>query len=483
MPHHDTRTAARPGLRAWASRETTGGALLIAAAAVALIWANSPWRDAYHDLSGWTVGPEALHLDLDLAHWAADGLLAIFFFTVGLELKHEIVAGSLRDPRRAAVPVIAAVGGMLVPAAIYLAVVTAAGDGAAAQGWAVPTATDIAFALAVLAIFGRGLPVAIRTFLLTLAVVDDLLAIVVIAVSYSDGVAIGALAAAFGAVVLFAVLVRSPYVHPWLLWPLGLVAWGFMHASGVHATIAGVLLGLSVPARALHGDPGSRVHRYEHAVRPWSAAVALPLFAFFAAGVTLVDGDGVAGVLGEPVVAAVVLGLVLGKVLGILGAVALVTRGSGLHLPESVGIRDLAPVGLLAGIGFTVSLLIAELAFEGDDGLVGAAKIAVLAGTVLSATAAAVLLRLDARRARSADENEDGVVDAPQPAIEDAPRCSLVRSARSRCSDRIDGATHPGTADHREGASWPCEQDRGETTARTANLTRASGVAAAAGIP
>ncbi|MET0434806.1 MAG: Na+/H+ antiporter NhaA [Cellulomonas sp.] len=416
MPHHDTRTSARP-LRAWASSETTGGALLIAAAALALVWANSPWREAYHDLSAWTVGVEAWHLDLDLAHWAADGLLAIFFFTVGLELKHEIVAGSLRDPRRAAVPVIAAVGGMLVPAGIYLAVVTAAGDTGAARGWAVPTATDIAFALAVLAIFGRGLPVAIRTFLLTLAVVDDLLAIVVIAVFYSDGVAPAPLAAAVGAVVLFALLARSAYVHPWLLWPLGLVAWGFMHASGVHATIAGVLLGLTVPARPVNGEQGSRVQRYEHAARPWSSVVALPLFAFFAAGVTLVDGDGIGGVVGEPVVLAVVLGLVAGKVLGILGAVALVTRGPGLRLPEGVGIRDLAPVGLLAGIGFTVSLLIAELAFEGDDGLVGAAKIAVLAGTVLSATVAAVLLRVDARRARSADENRDGVVDRPQPAI------------------------------------------------------------------
>lgn len=420
MPHHDTRTTARPGLRTWASRETTGGALLIAAAVVALIWANSPWRDAYHDLSAWTVGPEALHLDLDLAHWAADGLLAIFFFTVGLELKHEIVAGSLRDPRRAAVPVIAAVGGMLVPAAVYLAVVTAAGAGDAARGWAVPTATDIAFALAVLAVFGRGLPVAIRTFLLTLAVVDDLLAIIVIAVFYSDGLAVGALGAALVAVALFALLARSPYVHPWLLWPLGVVAWAFMHASGVHATIAGVLLGLTVPARALNGEHGSRVHRYERAIRPWSAVVALPVFAFFAAGVTLVDGD-TAGVLGEPVLLAVVLGLVLGKVVGILGAVALTTRRSGLRLPDGVGIRDLAPVGLLAGIGFTVSLLIAELAFEGDDGLVGTAKIAVLAGTALSATAAAVLLRLDARRVRSADENADGLVDRPQPAIEDAP--------------------------------------------------------------
>ena len=309
---------------------------------------------------------------------------------------------------------------MVAPAAIFVAV--NAGHRENLGGWAVPIATDIAFALAVLAVVGRGLPVAIRTFLLTLAVVDDLLAIIVIAVVYSDGVDLAALTAAAGAVALFALLVRSPYVHPWLLWPLGLVAWGFMHASGVHATIAGVLLGLTVPARAVNGEAGSRAHRYERAVRPWSAAVALPLFAFFAAGVTVVDGDGVGGLLGEPVVPAVVLGLVLGKVLGILGGVALVTRGSRLHLPEGVGIRDLVPVGLLAGIGFTVSLLIAELAFEGDAALAGAAKIAVLTGTLLSATAAAVLLRVDARRARSADENADGLPDSPQPAIEDAPR-------------------------------------------------------------
>ncbi len=201
MPHPDTHpSTTRPGLRAWAARETTGGALLIAAAAIALLWANSPWRESYHLLSALTVGPAAWHLDLDLAHWAADGLLAIFFFAVGLELKHEIVAGSLRNPRGAAVPVIAAIGGMVVPAVIYLVVVNVAGDSAAAQGWAVPTATDIAFALAVLAIFGRGLPVAIRTFLLSLAVVDDLLAIIVIAVFYSDGVALGALAGSLGAV-------------------------------------------------------------------------------------------------------------------------------------------------------------------------------------------------------------------------------------------------------------------------------------------
>ncbi|WHP18044.1 Na+/H+ antiporter NhaA [Cellulomonas sp. ES6] len=430
MPH-PTHLPAPTGLRRWASAETTGGALLIAAAVLALVWANSPWRDAYHEVSSLVVGIEAWHLDLDLAHWASDGLLAVFFFVVGLELKHEIVAGSLRDPRRAAVPVVAAVGGMLVPAAVYLAVVGVAGDAPSRAGWAVPTATDIAFALAVLAIFGRGLPVAIRTFLLTLAVVDDLLAIVVIAVSYSDGVAAGPLAGSVGAVVLFALVARSPYVHPWLLWALGLVAWACMHASGVHATIAGVLLGLTVPARPVNAEHVTRVQRYEHAMRPWSAVVALPLFAFFAAGVTLVGGAGLAGVLGDPVVPGVVLGLVLGKVVGIVGAVAVVTRVSPLRLPDGVGLRDLLPVGLLAGIGFTVSLLIAELAFAGDDGRAGAAKIAVLAGTALSATAAAVLLRRDARRARARDENADGVVDAVQPAVGGGTTGPGVRPAES----------------------------------------------------
>ncbi len=197
----------------------------MAAAAVALVWANSAWRDSYATLSSTVVGPAAWHLDLSLAGWAADGLLAVFFLTVGLELKREIVVGSLRDPRRAAVPVIAAVGGMAVPALVYLAVVVSSGNDAATGGWAIPTATDIAFALAVLAVFGRGLPVAIRTFLLTLAVVDDLLAIIVIAVFYTDSVSVAALGLALLCVVAFGALARSPYVHPWLLAPLGVAAW------------------------------------------------------------------------------------------------------------------------------------------------------------------------------------------------------------------------------------------------------------------
>jgi len=409
---------ARSRFRSWVSRETTGGALLMAAAAIALVWANSAWRDSYAALSSTVVGPAAWHLDLSLAGWAADGLLAVFFLTVGLELKREIVVGSLRDPRRAAVPVIAAVGGMAVPALVYLAVVVSSGNDAATGGWAIPTATDIAFALAVLAVFGRGLPVAIRTFLLTLAVVDDLLAIIVIAVFYTDSVSVAALGLALLCVAAFGALARSPYVHPWLLAPLGVAAWALMHASGVHATIAGVLLGLTVPARPVHGEPDDRAHRYEHAVRPWSTALALPIFAFFSAGVTLGGGSGT-GAGASAVFLAVTLGLVLGKVTGVLGSVALVTRVTRLRLPDGIGLRDLLPVGLLAGIGFTVSLLITELSFD-DDATTTAAKAAVMAGTAISAVAAALLLGWDARRARGTDMNDDGIPDTAQPTIAEA---------------------------------------------------------------
>jgi NhaA family Na+:H+ antiporter len=390
--------------------ETTSGVLLLLAAALALVWANSPWRSGYAVLSELTIGPAVLHLDLSLSAWAADGLLAVFFFVVGVELKHELVAGSLRQPREAAVPVLAAVGGMILPALLFTVVVVGFGDREALHGWAIPTATDIAFALAVLAIFGRGLPRALRTFLLTLAVVDDLLAIVVIAVFYTAGIDVLALAGAVALVVLFGVVVRSRRPYWWLLVPLALGAWGFMHASGVHATIAGVLLGFTVPARAVHGEGEPRTHRLDEAVRPFSSGVALPVFAFFSAGVSLLDEDGPAAILGQPVVLAIVVGLVLGKLLGVLGMTALVTRITPLRLPDAIGIRDLLPVGLLTGIGFTVSLLIAELSFPDTEHTDGA-KIAILAGTLIAAFSAAILLRWDARRARAADMNDDGVAD------------------------------------------------------------------------
>lgn len=410
MPPIEAHATMPQRARRWLIAETTGGALLLVAAVIALGWANSPWRELYAALSGWVIGPEVLHLDLSLSKWAADGLLAVFFFVVGVELKHELVAGSLRNPRESAVPVLAAVGGMVMPAVVFVAVALWLGNTSALHGWAIPTATDIAFALAVLAIFGRGLPRALRTFLLTLAVVDDLLAIFVIAVFYSANIDLLALAAALAAVAVFAILAWARRARWWLLLPIALTAWGFMHASGVHATIAGVLLGFCIPGQPIHGESEPRTHRFEEALRPVSAAVTLPVFAFFAAGVNLIDGDGLAALVGQPVVAAIVAGLVIGKVVGVLGTTMLVTRLTPLRLPDAIGIRDLLPIGFLTGIGFTVSLLIAELSFPHSN-LTGGAKVAVLIGTAVAAILAATTLRWDAHKARQADMNEDGTAD------------------------------------------------------------------------
>jgi len=406
------QTASRTDrLRTWVSRETTGGVLLLGAALVAILFANSPWRDAYTTLSETRVGPAALHLDLTLAHWASDGLLAIFFFVVGLELKRELVTGSLRHPREAAVPMLAAVGGMLVPAAFYTALVLLTRDTTALSGWAIPTATDIAFALAVLAVFGRGLPTAVRTFLLTLAVVDDLLAIVVIAIFYTETVSWGPLGLAVVGLVLFRLLVRARRVLWWVLLPLAVVIWALVHASGIHATVAGVMMGFLVPALLVHGEPESRTHRFENVWNPLSSGIALPVFAFFAAGVTVV-GIPLADVFVQGATLGVLAGLIIGKCIGVLGTTWLVTRLTPLRLAQGIGIRDLLPVGLLAGIGFTVSLLIVELSFDPGSEHGTGAKIAVLLGSVVSAVAGALALRHDARRTdRTNDMNLDGIPD------------------------------------------------------------------------
>lgn len=401
---------ARNRYRKWITNETVGGLLLLFAATVALIWANSPWRDSYASIAEFPIGPEALHLHLNLATWAADGLLAIFFFVVGVELKHELVAGSLRNPKEAAVPVFAAIGGMLLPAAIFVLIVNSLHDHSALHGWAIPTATDIAFALAVLAIFGKGLPKALRTCLLTLAVVDDLLAIIVIALFYTETINIPTLLASLGCIALFGLLVRARRLPWYVLVPLALVAWGFMHASGVHATIAGVLLGLTVPARTIHGEAKARTQRLENAIRPIASGFALPVFAFFAAGVTVIGGDGITSIIAQPIVVAIVLGLILGKLIGILGVTALVTRFTKFRLPDAIGLRDLLPIGFLAGIGFTVSLLIAELSFP-DTAHTSGAKIAVLLATAIAATLAAIMLRWDSRKTRTPDMNNDGITD------------------------------------------------------------------------
>lgn len=400
--------------------ETVGGALLLLGAVLALVWANTPWAETYEQLRRFVPWPggEALHLDLDLATWAGDGLLAIFFFVVGLELKREFVAGDLRSPRKAALPIVAAIGGMAVPALIF--VLINRGDSAALSGWAVPTATDIAFALAVLAVIGSHLPLGLRAFLLTLAVVDDLFAITIIAVFYTDDFNLLLLLGSLVPILVFAALVRRGRTWWWALIPLAVTGWAIMHASGVHATIAGVLLGFTVPALARNGAEHSLAEHLEHRWRPVSAGLAVPVFAFFAAGVSLRGADP-AAIATDPIVIGIVAGLVLGKVIGIFGSAYLMARYTGAELDDELSWTDVLGVALLAGIGFTVSLLIGELAFgAGTDGD-AAAKVAVVAGSVIAALLAAAVLgrrnrvyrRLHERAAQ--DDDLDGVPDVYQP--------------------------------------------------------------------
>jgi NhaA family Na+:H+ antiporter len=404
-------------------KETVGGAILLAAAAIALIWANSPWSASYHELTNLRVGTDdlGLHLKLSLGSWAADGLLAIFFFVVGLELKREFVAGDLRDPARAALPIAAAVGGMIVPALIFVSFTAGVGDGAT-SGWAIPTATDIAFAVAVLAVLGTHLPSALRTFLLTLAVVDDLLAITVIAVFYTAKLDVGALLLALIPLTLFGVLVQRRVRSPWVLIPIAAVTWALVHESGIHATVAGVLLGFTVPvlrnARdgGQEGDPGLAEY-FEHLVRPVSAGFAVPVFAFFAAGVTFGGGDGLMTALRDPIALGIVAGLVIGKTIGVFGTTRLMAAATHADLDPSLRWVDVFGVSLLAGIGFTVSLLIGELAYDSDPGRQAVVKVAVLAGSLLAAVLAAVVLRMRNRHYRAVfeletcDDDCDGVPD------------------------------------------------------------------------
>jgi len=396
-------------------QETVGGALLLAAAVTALVWANSPWRESYHELANTVVGPASLHLDLTLETWAADGLLAVFFFVAGLELKHELVLGTLSKPSRAVVPVVAALCGMVVPALLYVGTVHALGDAEAAVGWGIPMATDIAFALAVLAVMGSKLPVALRAFLLTLAVVDDLGAILVIAVFYSHGFSAVPFVLSVAGLALYWFLQRRR-IGSWPVYVvLALVVWTLMHASGVHPTVAGVAIGLLTRVRPDPGETEAPADRYEHAVRPLSAGICVPLFAFFSAGVTFVGLGGSA--VTDPVAIAIVVGLVVGKPLGVFGGAWTVARFTRASLSSSLRWADVLAVGILAGIGFTVSLLIDELAFEDDPARQTAAKIGVLLASVIAALLASVALTARRRAYASIaeleerDEDGDGVPD------------------------------------------------------------------------
>jgi len=398
--------------------ETVGGVLLLIAAAVALVWANSPWGDAYADLVQFQFGPEALHLNLSLGVWSADGLLAVFFFVIGLELKHELILGSLSNARKAAVPIAAAIGGMALPALIFAGINIASPDGMPG-GWGIPMATDIAFALAVLAVVGRRLPIALRAFLLTLAVVDDLGAILVIALFYTDSIQFGWFLLSFLCCIAYAWAQRQRIRSAFLYVPLALLAWEFMHMSGIHATVAGITLGLLTRVRADPGEAVSPADRLAHRLHPLSAGVCVPIFAFMAAGVDL-RSIGVVTALTSPIAIGIIAGLVLGKPIGILLTSWFVARFTKASLAPSLRWLDIAAVGLLGGIGFTVALLISELSYTGDP--LDSAKLAVLVASLIAAILAGIALLLRGRSSTGLEsEMTDTEEDSPTAMVQPDP--------------------------------------------------------------
>ena len=412
-------------------KETVGGALLVAAAAVALIWANSPASASYFALRDFKIGYGPWHLDLSLGAWAADGLLAIFFFLVGLELKREFVAGDLRQPSKSVGPVAAAIGGVAVPALIYAAINLSGPE--TLHGWAIPTATDIAFAVAVLALIGSHLPSALRIFLLTLAVVDDLLAIAIIAIFYTSDLHPEPFLLALLPLGLYTFLAhkyrRFFGTHAAAAWvillPLGFATWALVHASGIHATVAGVLLGFAVPVKRSKASGGpdagpGLAEIFEHRFRPISAGIAVPVFAFFSAGVAIGGWQGLGAALTDPVAVGIIVALVAGKPAGILGTTWLITKVTRARLDASFKWIDVFGLAILAGIGFTVSLLLAELSFGQGTAHEDHAKVGILAASLLAALLATGVLRARNQQYRRAEEEEkvdsdhDGIPDVYQ---------------------------------------------------------------------
>jgi NhaA family Na+:H+ antiporter len=429
------RTVVQPINRLLA-HESAGGIVLLLAALVAIAWANSPWSASYRDL--WSTPlrvelGEVLHLDhLTLQSWVNDALMTVFFLLVGLEIKRELVHGHLRDPRMIALPVMAALGGMVVPALIFTAFNA---GGAGADGWAIPMATDIAFAVGVVTLAGRRVPMSAKVFLLTLAVADDIGAIVIFAIFYSSSLSFGWLATALCGLAAIVVMRRNDVqsLAPYL--GVGAFVWLALLESGVHATLAGVALGLLTPAWPLRSpvrfpeearrlvasieraraegferdddfdadeqriadvarlalQATSPLERLERALTPWVAYLIVPVFALANAGVAL-DGDAIAGVVSDPVTVGVVLGLVVGKTVGVLLATAIGTALGIGRLPDGATWRHMTGVGMVAGVGFTVALFVTSLSFE-DAAAVDAAKIGILAGSLLAGLLGWVVLR------------------------------------------------------------------------------------------
>jgi NhaA family Na+:H+ antiporter len=377
-------------IRDFARLEASSGLVLLAATLVALAWANAA-PGSYEDL--WTTVVTAGPASEDLRHVVNDALMAIFFLVVGLEVKRELAVGELSSRGAALLPLFAAVGGMVAPAVLFLAVTAGSGD---TRGWGIPMATDVAFALAALTALGSRVPSSLTAFLLGVAVIDDIGAILVIAVYYTDGVALGWLAGALATLAAVVVVRRLGLRHPLPFIALGLVVWLCTFESGVHATIAGVAMGLVTPVRPRTPGTPSALERTVELLHPWSGYVVLPLFALANAGIVL-DHASLDAATQTPVALAAALGLVVGKVVGLSGGVALAVRLGVSDMPTGARPAHVVGVGALAGIGFTVSLFITALAYD-DPALVAAAKIGVLGGSVVAACLGAALLVAAARR-------------------------------------------------------------------------------------
>jgi len=392
MPRAATPKQRLDALQDFLHDEAAGGVVLVLGAVAAVVWANSPVSDSYFDFWGQylTLGWGPAALTENLQHWVNDALMVIFFFVVGLEIKRELAIGELRDVRAAALPAAAALGGVIVPALIFVALTS----GEARAGWGIPMATDIAFAVGVLALLGNRVPAGAKLLLLSVAIVDDIIAITVIALFYTDTVSLSWLAGAAAGLVLVVVLRVLGVTAIWPYVLVGVVVWIATLESGVHATIAGVALGLLTPA----GEVGGRdvLATLEHRLHPWSAFVVVPLFALANAGV---DFSG--GLLGEAVSTAlpwaIALGLVVGKIVGISAAVWLAVRTGLGRLPQGVGALHVPAVAAVAGIGFTVSLFIADLAYN-DPSLTETAKVGIFAGSLLAGVIGAALMIVAGRR-------------------------------------------------------------------------------------
>ena len=412
-------------------KESVGGFILLAATVLAVVLANTQASHFYETVRDTEVGitvPGFSHLMMNVHHWAADGLLTVFFFLTGLELKKEFVVGDLRSPGKAIVPVAAAFGGAMTPAILYFAINH--GSDTAVHGWAIPAATDIAFAVAVLAGVGTFLPAALRTFLLTLAVVDDLIAIVIIALFYTSSFQAWYLIASIIPIGIYFWVThkheRLFHEKKWAAWvillPLGLITWALFLESGIHATIAGVILGFCVPVRMTTqakaaGSHGGLSEVLEHRLRPLSTGLCVPLFAFFSAGVAIGGWDGLQRAVADPVAIGIIVGLVVGKTVGITGTTWLITRFRGVNLDSDIAWVDIIGLAVTGGIGFTVSMLVAELSFAAGDAHTEDAKIGIMIGSVTAAICGAIILSIRNKHYKliaqkeSLDENQDGIPD------------------------------------------------------------------------